>query len=149
MQSLLVAYSSSLEVGYLFPLTNSDLIHTHRRIPTGNFYTIRNISEKEAKLFFTQTRKPEPDMTVDTKGVNRPTSKTFLLAEWILKHLVTHFLRLRSKAFDWYWHNLARYQHHFTTRRLYLFFFVLGLMIRRLPFIGSPPILNFQFVRLR
>ncbi|KAG6902257.1 hypothetical protein C0995_002629 [Termitomyces sp. Mi166 len=122
------------------------LIHARLHLPPGNFYTIRNISEKEAKLFFTQTRKPEPEVTLDTKGTNRPTSKTFLLAEWFLKHLVTYFLRLRSKAFDLYWYNLARYQHHFTTRRLYLLFFVFGLIIRRLPFIGSPPMLNIQIL---
>ncbi|KAG6885874.1 hypothetical protein C0993_008393 [Termitomyces sp. T159_Od127] len=96
-------------------------------VPRGNFYTIRNISAKEAKLFFAQTRNPEPETTVDTKGTNRPTSKTFLLAEWFIKHLVTYLIRFRSKAFDWYWNNLAR----------------------RLPFIGSPPILNIQLVRFR
>ncbi|KAG6853026.1 hypothetical protein C0991_007397 [Blastosporella zonata] len=114
----------------------------------GNFYTIRNISEKEAKLFFTQTRKPESETTVDTSDVNRPSSKSFILADWLLQHVVARLLRLRVKAFDWYWKNLAKYRHLLTTRRLYFLFFILGLMVRRLPFVGSPPILNIQLVRL-
>ncbi|KAG6855364.1 hypothetical protein H0H87_004309 [Tephrocybe sp. NHM501043] len=116
--------------------------------PLGNFYTIRNISEKEAKLFFTQTRKPD-SATVDTGSVNRPSSKSFILADWLLQHIAAYILRLRVKTFEWYWKNLARYRHHFTTRRLYFLFFALGLMVRRLPFIGSPPILNIQLIRFR
>ncbi|KAG6811434.1 hypothetical protein H0H92_007395 [Tricholoma furcatifolium] len=115
-------------------------------VPRGNYYSIRNISEKEAKVFFTQTRKVlEPTV----EAICRPSSKSFMVADWLLQHILAYFFRFRARAYDWYWLTLTRYRHHFTPRRLYFLFFVLGLMIRRLPFIGSPPILNIQLIRLR
>ncbi|GLB34531.1 putative mif2/CENP-C like [Lyophyllum shimeji] len=113
-------------------------------VPRGNDYSIRNISDKDAKLFFTQARKEESPLRL-----NRPSTKTLLLADWLLQRLVARLLTLRAQAFDWYWRHLARYRHLFQGRRLYFLFFLLGLMVRRLPFIGSPPILNIQLIRFR
>ncbi|KAG6915745.1 hypothetical protein DXG01_010042 [Tephrocybe rancida] len=143
-------YSDYIGSGFVFININGEKKRKNVKDNTyvRNFYTIRNISEKEAKLFFTQTRKSEPG-TVDTGGSNRPTTKSFILADWLLQRIVANLLRLRVTAFDWYWKNLAKYRHHFTTRRLYFLFFILGLMVRRLPFVGSPPILNIQLIRLR
>ncbi|KAF8077559.1 Mif2/CENP-C like-domain-containing protein [Lyophyllum atratum] len=113
-------------------------------VPQGNDYSIRNISDKDAKLFFTQARKEESAIRL-----NRPSSKSLVLADWILQRVILNLLRLRTRAFAWYWKNLARYQHYFAGRRLYFIFFLLGLAVRRLPFIGSPPILNIQLIRMR
>jgi hypothetical protein len=67
---------------------------------------------------------------------------------WLLQHLVAYIWRLRDRMQAWYKKNLAKYERFATTRRLYLLFFVLGLMVRRLPFVGSPPLINIQVVRV-
>ncbi|KAG5643221.1 hypothetical protein DXG03_001344 [Asterophora parasitica] len=119
-------------------------------VPRGNDYTIRNISSQPAKLFFTQARKSRAiDGDEGSVRLNKPSSKTLILADWLLQRMVLQLIKLRAQAFDWYWRYLARYQHLFTGRRLYFVFFLLGLMVRRMPFVGSPPILNVQLIRLR
>jgi hypothetical protein len=71
-----------------------------------------------------------------------------MLGMWLLQRLVAHIWRLHDRILAWYKKNLAKYERFATRRRLYLLFFVLGLMVRRLPFIGSPPLINIQFVRV-
>ncbi|KAF5369177.1 hypothetical protein D9615_009954 [Tricholomella constricta] len=118
-------------------------------IPRGNDYSIRNITDKDAKLFFAQARKMRPDEEDESVPLNRPTSKTLMLADWLLQRITLRLIKLRAQAFAWYWNHLAKYQHYVSGRRLYLICFLFGLLVRRLPFIGSPPILNVQLIRLR
>jgi len=77
-----------------------------------------------------------------------PTSKASILAMWLLQRLVAYAWKLQGIVLAWYKKNLVKYERFATRRRLYLFFFVLGLMVRRLPFIGSPPLINIQFIRV-
>ncbi|KAG5650631.1 hypothetical protein H0H81_011544 [Sphagnurus paluster] len=121
-------------------------------VPRGNTYSIRNICDKDAKLIFTQARRvrgQEDHLGSGAPTTALPSSKSLILIDWLLQRAMVHFVRLRTRAFAWYWRHLARYRHWASGRRLYFLCFLLGLMIRRLPFIGSPPILNLQLIRVR
>ena len=88
------------------------------------------------------------DSLLPTRHNGPPTSKAAMLAIWLLHRLIAHIWRLRDRLLVWYKKNLVKYERFATRQRLYLIFFVLGLMVRRLPFIGSPPLINIQFVRV-
>lgn len=120
----------------------------------GNNYSIKNISKGDAKLFFCQARKMREGedliqgRILSSSQFDRPTSKAFMLATWILQRLIARFIRLRYTGFAWYRKNLSQYERFATGRRLYFLCFLLGLALRRLPFIGSPPLINIQFVQV-
>jgi len=138
-------------------------------VPRGNNYSIRNISSRDARIFFCQARKvPMSDneehartSLLPTRHDGPPTSKALMLAMWFLQRLIAYIWRLRDRGLIWsrrilaqyqrilaqYQRILAQYEHLATKRRLCLLSFVLGLMVRRLPFLGTP-LINIQFVRI-
>jgi len=125
-------------------------------VPRGNNYSIRNISSQDAKLFFSQARKMSMSEDEElTRGsllpsgrFDRPTSNASMLGAWILQRLIARFFRLRYAAMAWYKTNLPKYERFASGRRLYFLCFLLGLALRRLPFIGSPPLINIQIVQV-
>ena len=70
-----------------------------------------------------------------------------MILHWLVPRLIDRFIRIRTAALVCYQRYLAKYEGIFSGRRLCLIFFILGLIVRRLPFIGSPPILNIQLIR--
>ncbi|RDB22217.1 hypothetical protein Hypma_010701 [Hypsizygus marmoreus] len=125
------------------------------QVPRGNTYSIKNISNSNAKLFFAQARKPllivDSDSLPGERHVpfnRRPTTKAAMLLHWFFQRLITRLLQLRVTVLTWYRRHLSEFERYFMGRRLYFICFVLGLMIRRLPFIGSPPLLNIQIIRV-
>ena len=148
---------------FMVPRGQSHLINDPLPSPPlipGNNYSIKNTSSQHAKLFFCQARKVPVEPDEQHAHTNFPTflptqrfdglstSKASMLAVWLLQRLVDRLLTLRNTSLVWYNKNLAKYERFATRRRLCLFFFLLGLAIRRLPFIGSPPMINIQFVRV-
>lgn len=125
-------------------------------VPRGNNYSLKNISNYDARVFFCQALKLRMNENEEhahtsflpTPHEGTPTSKTALWAMWILQRLVPHVWKLHDRVLAWYRNNLAKYEHFATRQRLFLLFFVLGLMVRRLPFVGSPPLINIQFIRV-
>ncbi|KAF9462727.1 Mif2/CENP-C like-domain-containing protein [Collybia nuda] len=122
------------------------------QVPRGNSYSIKNLSKGDAKIFFCQARKMSEGedliqgRLMPPNTFDRPASKALMLATWILQRLIARFIRLRYTGLAWYRKNLSKYERYATGRRLYFMCFLLGLALRRLPFIGSPPMLNIQFV---
>jgi hypothetical protein len=139
------AFSQSFIV-QIFPLPISFIL--------GNSYSIKNISQGDAKLFFCQARKMREGedliqgRILPSSQLDRPTSKFTMLAMWILQRLMERFVRLRYTGLSWYRKNLSQYERFATGRRLYFLCFLLGLALRRLPFIGSPPLIKIQFVQV-
>lgn len=135
----------------LHPTTTNQLNHA------GNDYSIKNISNKDARIFFCQGRKvlsgevedhSHGSLLPSFRFLHRPSSKVSLLLAWLLPRLIARFTRFRYEALVWCKDTLPQYARFASGRRLYFLFFLLGLALRRLPFIGSPPLVNIQIVRV-
>lgn len=121
---------------------------------TGNTYSIKNPSTTDpAHLVFMQARVSHTNATpfppLDTPPpmfLNEPLTKTMMLLTWLIKLLKARVGEYQAVIMRIYKRRVAQYMN---MQRLCLICFVLGLAVRRLPFVGSPPILNIQFIGVR
>ncbi|KAK0439555.1 Mif2/CENP-C like-domain-containing protein [Armillaria borealis] len=129
-------------------------------VPRGNTYSIENVSDKPSKLVFTQARESavasdgEDPMRLDRKSSlphELTTSKAFILLGWLFERFLKRFAVYRKLLLIWSKRARFMFHQHMHGGRAYALFFVLGLLLRSMPFPGksslTPPRVNIQFIR--
>ncbi|PBK93267.1 hypothetical protein ARMGADRAFT_1012959 [Armillaria gallica] len=129
-------------------------------VPRGNTYSIENVSDKPSKLVFTQARESavasdgEDPMRLDRKSRlphELTTSKAFILLGWLFERFLKRFAVYRKLLLIWSKRARFMFHQHMHGGRAYALFFVLGLLLRSMPFPGksslTPPRINIQFIR--
>jgi hypothetical protein len=100
----------------------------------------------QARVSHTNATPFPPLDTPPPMFLNETLSKTVMLLSWVMKLLKARVGEYQAVIMRIYKRRVAQYMN---TQRLCLICFVLGLAVRRLPFVGSPPILNIQFIGVR
>ncbi|KAK0196470.1 Mif2/CENP-C like-domain-containing protein, partial [Armillaria mellea] len=112
-------------------------------VPRGNTYSIENVSDKPSKLVFTQARESavasdgEDPMRLDRKSRlphELTTSKAFILLGWLFERFLKRFVVYRKLLLIWSKRARFMFHQHMHGGRAYAFFFVLGLLLRSMPF---------------
>ncbi|KAG7448359.1 uncharacterized protein BT62DRAFT_930434 [Guyanagaster necrorhizus] len=129
-------------------------------VPRGNTYSIENVSDKPSKLVFTQAREStvssdgDDPMRLDRKPRlphELTTSKAFILLGWLFERFLKRFAVYRKLLLIWSMRARFVFHQHMHGGRAYALFFVLGLLLRSMPFPGksslTPPRINVQFIR--
>ncbi|KAK0496765.1 Mif2/CENP-C like-domain-containing protein [Armillaria luteobubalina] len=129
-------------------------------VPRGNTYSIENVSDKPSKLVFTQARESavasdgEDPMRLDRKSRlphELTTSKAFILLGWLFERFLKRFAIYRKLLLIWSKRARFMFHQHMHGGRAYALFFILGLLLRSVPFPGksslTPPRVNIQFIR--
>ncbi|KAF8884818.1 Mif2/CENP-C like-domain-containing protein [Infundibulicybe gibba] len=124
-------------------------------VPRGNNYAIKNICGRDVKIFFSQARKvaatPPEEATrrsfLPSHLFEQPTSRAAILIAWLLEGLLIRIKPFQRQLISSYKSAVWKCRPYATPRRLYLLSFILGLLVRRLPFIGTLPLINIQVIR--